>query len=237
MTNLRGAMAAISAADSNRASGDHYPAACWDALVFDSGASVLLVDSDGKVHFANESAARSLGLTIESVIGKSLGELQPGELGAERTALVRRVVQSGRPLVVDGVVKGVMTRQVLRPYHAGANVGTRVLSVTRPISPDQHEKTDAAADFVRARVDDNGAISELTEREREILALIGSGLSTADIAKKLGRSAKTIEWHRVSLGEKLKCSNRVELARIAIHAGLVGVDSADGSGSNGNGKH
>jgi DNA-binding CsgD family transcriptional regulator len=35
---------------------------------------------------------------------------------------------------------------------------------------------------------------------------------------------KTIEWHRVSLGEKLGVVNRVEIARIAIAAGLVGVD-------------
>jgi DNA-binding NarL/FixJ family response regulator len=34
---------------------------------------------------------------------------------------------------------------------------------------------------------------------------------------------KTIEWHRVSLGTKLGVTNRVELARIAIRAGVVGL--------------
>jgi DNA-binding NarL/FixJ family response regulator len=49
-------------------------------------------------------------------------------------------------------------------------------------------------------------------------------MSTIDIAKHLGRSVKTIEWHRVSLGEKLGVVNRVELARIAIAAGMVSLD-------------
>ena len=55
----------------------------------------------------------------------------------------------------------------------------------------------------------------------EILRLIGEGLSTSEIAENLHRSVKTVEWHRVSLGNKLGVTNRVELARIAISAGLV----------------
>jgi DNA-binding NarL/FixJ family response regulator len=60
------------------------------------------------------------------------------------------------------------------------------------------------------------------------LKLIGIGLSTADIARRLERSVKTVEWHRVSLGEKLGVTNRVELARIAIAAGLVSLDEPVG---------
>jgi hypothetical protein len=77
---------------------------------------------------------------------------------------------------------------------------------------------------LRARNDDTGALNVLTTREIEILCLIGEGFSTADIAKHLHRSVKTIEWHRVALGTKLGISNRVELARIAIRAGLVQIE-------------
>ncbi len=65
----------------------------------------------------------------------------------------------------------------------------------------------------------------LTPREREILALIAEGESLPEIAQRLHRSLKTIESHRLSLGRKLNASNRVELARIAIAAGLVKIDS------------
>ena len=75
--------------------------------------------------------------------------------------------------------------------------------------------------MVRAKNNDLGALASLTPRELEILYLIGQGLATADIAKQLHRSEKTVEWHRVSLGNKLGVSNRVELARIAIRCGLL----------------
>ncbi|MFK7788229.1 MAG: LuxR C-terminal-related transcriptional regulator [Phycisphaeraceae bacterium] len=75
-------------------------------------------------------------------------------------------------------------------------------------------------------------IDVLTPREREILILVGEGNSLAEIAQIIGRSLKTVESHRLSLGRKLKASNRVELARIAIANGLISlsgpdVDSAD----------
>jgi DNA-binding NarL/FixJ family response regulator len=77
---------------------------------------------------------------------------------------------------------------------------------------------------IRTRYDDMGPLASLTSRELDIIRLIGAGLSTAEIAKRLHRSVKTIEWHRVSLGNKLGVANRVELARIAIGAGLVSLD-------------
>lgn len=64
----------------------------------------------------------------------------------------------------------------------------------------------------------------MTAREREVLIHIGRGLSTAEIASTLGRSTKTVEWHRVSLGNKLGITNRVELARIAIRAGVTALE-------------
>ena len=67
-------------------------------------------------------------------------------------------------------------------------------------------------------------ISGLTQRELQVLAFIGRGYSIPQIAEKLFRSQKTIETHRQSLGRKLGVSNRVELARIAIQAGLAPLD-------------
>lgn len=65
------------------------------------------------------------------------------------------------------------------------------------------------------------AVQGLTPRQREVLALIGQGLSTAEIARRLYRTVKTIESHRLMLGKRLGARNRVELARIAIRAGLT----------------
>lgn len=53
------------------------------------------------------------------------------------------------------------------------------------------------------------------------MTLIAQGHSIQEIAQKLHRSGKTIESHRLALGRKLKVSNRVELAKIAIANNLI----------------
>jgi len=55
----------------------------------------------------------------------------------------------------------------------------------------------------------------LTDREFEVLHLLGLGFSTRQIAEKLNRSMKTIETHRASLKDKLKLSSGTDLAHFA----------------------
>jgi DNA-binding CsgD family transcriptional regulator len=53
-----------------------------------------------------------------------------------------------------------------------------------------------------------------TEREREIVMLIGQGLSTRAIAERLTLSARTIEGHIYRAMDKTGVSNREELAAL-----------------------
>lgn len=55
----------------------------------------------------------------------------------------------------------------------------------------------------------------LSEREFEILHLLGLGFGTRQIADKLNRSVKTIEAHRASLKEKLQQKSGADLVRFA----------------------
>jgi DNA-binding NarL/FixJ family response regulator len=55
----------------------------------------------------------------------------------------------------------------------------------------------------------------LTDREFEVLRLIGFGFGTRQIAEKLNRSVKTIEAHRANIKEKLGLKNGTELTRFA----------------------
>jgi DNA-binding NarL/FixJ family response regulator len=59
-------------------------------------------------------------------------------------------------------------------------------------------------------------IAGLSEREFEILHLLGIGFGTRQIADKLNRSIKTIEAHRASLKEKLQLKSGADLVRFAI---------------------
>jgi len=56
----------------------------------------------------------------------------------------------------------------------------------------------------------------LTDRELEVFGLLGHGLTTRQIAVKLGRSVKTVESHRENIKHKLGCSNAAELVQRAV---------------------
>ena len=59
-------------------------------------------------------------------------------------------------------------------------------------------------------------VERLTDREFQVFQLIGSGLSTKEIADKLHVSAKTVEVHRVNIKQKLRVDTAPELLRFAV---------------------
>ena len=61
----------------------------------------------------------------------------------------------------------------------------------------------------------------LTVRETEILAQIGRGLVSKEIAAELGISPRTVDVHRTNLMRKLDVHNATALARLAHKAQLV----------------
>jgi len=58
-------------------------------------------------------------------------------------------------------------------------------------------------------------VGVLTDREHEILRLIGMGLSGAEIAARLHRSVKTIDVHRQNLKQKLRMTSTANLTIFA----------------------
>ena len=61
----------------------------------------------------------------------------------------------------------------------------------------------------------------LSRREREVLALIGRGLVTKDIASSLVVSPRTVSSHREHIMRKLDTHNAAALAALAVQAGLL----------------
>ena len=59
-------------------------------------------------------------------------------------------------------------------------------------------------------------IETLTDRELEVLGMIGSGTPTKLIAEKLGISARTVEAHRAHIKEKLAITDGAALVRYAV---------------------
>lgn len=66
---------------------------------------------------------------------------------------------------------------------------------------------------------------QLTPREREVLALIGEGLTNKEIAEQLVISLSTVQTHYSNIIEKLGLNNRAELIKYAIQHGLIDLES------------
>jgi DNA-binding NarL/FixJ family response regulator len=69
-------------------------------------------------------------------------------------------------------------------------------------------------------------VTVLTDRERDVLALLGAGLSNAEIGQRLFLVEGTVKTYVSAILTRLQVKNRVQAAIVAYEAGLV-----DGSGN------
>jgi DNA-binding NarL/FixJ family response regulator len=126
----------------------------------------------------------------------------------EDWARVRSALQAG---ALGYVVKSAASSELLEAIQA-------LLAGRSYLSPAvAHHLVDAVGHGQPTR----SLLAQLTEREREVLALIAEGLSSKEIAAQLGHSPKTAETHRASLMRKLGVHKTSSLVRIAIREGLV----------------
>jgi len=112
-------------------------------------------------------------------------------------------------------------------YLVKTSSGTQLLSALRAIragksylSPDIAGRVVDAV--VRPERSSGSPAGALSGREREVLQLIGEGLSSKEIADSLGLSARTVEAHRASVMHKLDIHKVAGLVRFAIREGLIG---------------
>jgi DNA-binding NarL/FixJ family response regulator len=108
-----------------------------------------------------------------------------------------RVVAAGEALLAPSI-----TRRLISEF-------ARTPARTLPMAPD----TAARADEITGL---------LTEREREVLRLVATGLSNAEIADRLCISPATAKTHVAHLLTKLDARDRVQLVITAYQAGLAG---------------
>lgn len=103
--------------------------------------------------------------------------------------------------------KSASTEEILKAVEA-------VLEGRRYISPD------LARILAEERLEGT-AKPELSQREFEVLRLIGSGQPSGEIAKRLGLSPKTVGTYRDRIMEKLGVASNADLVRYCLREGLL----------------
>ena len=75
----------------------------------------------------------------------------------------------------------------------------------------------------RARLGEvSDSYEALSEREKQVLRLIGEGQTTQEIADALVITTSTVQTHRAHIMEKLNLHRRSELMKYAVRRGLIG---------------
>ncbi len=177
---------------------------------------------------SGEEALRVLAQHVPDVVLMDL--VMPGMDGVEATRQVKRASPRTQVIVLTSYHED---EHIFPAFRAGA-----LSYLLKDVSP--AELADAIRRAARGeavlhprvaarviqelhggRADTPNALSELSDRELEILHLIADGRSNADIADKLVISEKTVKGHVSNILSKLHLADRTQAAVYAWREGLV----------------
>jgi RNA polymerase sigma factor (sigma-70 family) len=151
---------------------------------------------------AGESAARILVLTATDDKSAVFEALRLGVSGyVEKTASVEEIADA-----IEAVARGELVFSKELERRAQVQLG----------------------EFARKARETARALARLTPRERQVLALLAEGLSTRQIAKRLGLSDRTVESHIGNVYQKLDVRTRVQALYRAAGLGLVDLITKPG---------
>ncbi|WP_285503667.1 response regulator transcription factor [Actinokineospora sp. NBRC 105648] len=156
--------------------------------------------------------------------------------GVDGLTAIERIARLPEPPAVVALTTFDADQYVVRALRAGA--AGFLVKTTPPedliglvrVAADGHTVLSPAATrrLVAVRAGEQAArdralhrVRELTERETEVLAGLGEGLSNAQIAGRLSLSEATVKSYVSRMLVKLECANRTQAGLLAYHAGLV----------------
>ncbi len=151
----------------------------------------------------------------------------PGPSGIEVTQTIRQFDTNTRILILSSIDRPEIIEQGMA---AGANgyllkdfVITELLEALNTVLIGKTYLSPRIRGYA-ATPGGNGSSNggnQLTSRQREVLRLVASGKTTKEIARDLGISPKTVEFHRGRLMERIGAHDVTGLTRFAVQSGVL----------------
>lgn len=146
-----------------------------------------------------------------------LAEMQRRKLPTRTLVLTmsaqpRHVAEAMRLGAAGYMLKGASAPELLQAIE-------RVLQGHRHLPPDVAELA-----LTGLTAGETSALAALTPRDRQIVALVARGRSSADIGAQLHLSVKTVDSYRSRLMARLGVADLASLVRLAIREGLISAD-------------
>lgn len=184
-------------------------------LLSASDTAFMLIDSRNRVTYTNRMATELFALpssSNRSIVGTPLAELvRPRYVAdAQLSRLARGPASPKRFVLLMGETAG--QQGETRPHGAGPQ-----LPIELALFPMFSDGGNYLGSLVTAKIASEVQRSwrefGLTEREIEILILLGEGMSTGEVARWLNISALTAKRHIHNSYDKIGARNRIELVR------------------------
>ena len=187
-----------------------------DVLLLDVQMPGLSGPATTRELMASGATGRVVILTASDTDGSVMDAIEAGASGLLLTSTPPQELAAAIRAVHDGssVISPGPTRRLLTAAHAGQVRGVRARE-----GAGRH-----ASEALRA-AEDFQLVADLTQREREILALIALGLSDQEICDRKWLSMPTVTTHVRHLLSTTGCRDRVQLVLLALRGGVV--DPAD----------
>ena len=156
--------------------------------------------------------------------------------GIEAVGRMRALGVKTKALMLSMYSDDTLVRQALRNgargYLLKRSISDELLLAVRAVSrgdvflcPEVSEPLLARLPDIQGDDAEEGPLSRLTPREREVLQLVAEGNTNNEISGSLNISEKTVEKHRGSLMAKLHVRDMAGLLRFAIKHGLIQLDT------------
>jgi len=152
----------------------------------------------------------------------------PGLNGIEAASLIRAKCPQTKIVMLS---MHSSTEHVYRAFQAGASgyvlkesAGTEVIAAVRAVHAGQRYLSPALHDVSEATMSGTGRASpleSLSARERQVLQLVVEGKSSAEIARIVHLSPKSVETYRSRLMKKLGIADVPSLVKFAIQHGVT----------------
>jgi DNA-binding NarL/FixJ family response regulator len=156
----------------------------------------------------------------------------PAMDGIETTRQIRKLVPATRILVLSTHAGPGYVYQAFRAGADGYVVkearAAEVIEALRRVSQGKRYMSESVSSLVIGDIANSDRaqdpLSQLTERERDVLRLTAEGKSSAASAKLLGLSPKTVESYRSRIMRKLEIHDITGLVKFAIRHGIASLD-------------
>lgn len=155
----------------------------------------------------------------------------PGMSGVELTRRLLQIKPELKIIALTSHDDDMYTAQVLRLGAAGfLTKGTNAEELIKAIYAvhnDRHYLMPHVAEQMAGKYisgEHSSPFDDLKPRELEILLLISQGHKAQEVAERLFISTKTVNSYRYRLYKKLNIKSDVELAKLAIQYGLIGLE-------------